>query len=145
MTSVRSAAPAETVALGEKFARELAPGAVVALTGTLGSGKTQMVIGLCRGLGVTARVASPTFTLINEYAAPFGSVVHIDLYRIDTRRELVELGIQEYFNDRCICLIEWAERMEEMLPADALVVRIEHGTRPEERIVSFGRQDGGRG
>ena len=80
------------------------PGDVVGLIGELGSGKTQFVSGVCEGLGVTVRVTSPTFTLINEYPAPAGNVVHIDLYRIDTGAELAELGIEEYFNDRNICL-----------------------------------------
>jgi tRNA threonylcarbamoyladenosine biosynthesis protein TsaE len=139
MRIVHTRSSEETVALGASFAASLAPGAVVGLVGDLGSGKTQFVIGVCRGLGLDARVSSPTFTLINEYPAPFGTVVHADLYRIGTRRELAELGIEEYFNDRCLCLIEWAERMREDLPGDAYLVSIAAGVDAAERVFTFDR------
>jgi tRNA threonylcarbamoyladenosine biosynthesis protein TsaE len=137
MRTVHTHSCEETLALGASFAASLAPGAVVGLTGDLGSGKTQFVIGVCRGLGLDARVSSPTFTLINEYPAPFGTVVHADLYRISTRGELAELGIEEYFNDRCICLIEWAERMSGDLPDHVHLVTILPGTGTGERVFTF--------
>jgi tRNA threonylcarbamoyladenosine biosynthesis protein TsaE len=139
MRIVHTRSSEETVALGASFAASLAPGAVVGLVGDLGSGKTQFVVGVCRGLGLDARVSSPTFTLINEYPAPFGTVVHADLYRISTRRELAELGIEEYFNDRCLCLIEWAERMRGDLPGDAHLVSIAAGVDAAERVFTFDR------
>lgn len=139
MTTVRTHSGAETIALGKMFAESLSPGSVAGLTGALGSGKTQLVIGICAGLGVSAHVASPTFTLINEYAAPFGTVVHVDLYRINSRSELAELGIEEYFNDRCVCLIEWAERMQEYLPEGAHQVTLAHGSGSDERVITFDR------
>ncbi len=143
MTTVRTASREETTALGRSFAARLVPGDVVGLVGELGSGKTRLVIGLCGGLGVEARVASPTFTLINEYPAPFGTVVHADLYRIGSRVELAELGIEEYFNRRCICLIEWAERMHDLLPPGAHIVTIAHGNAPDERVLTFSRKENG--
>jgi tRNA threonylcarbamoyladenosine biosynthesis protein TsaE len=143
MTTVRTGSSAETIALGQSFARSVRPGSVVGLVGTLGSGKTQLVIGICRGLGVEAHVASPTFTLINEYPAPFGTVVHADLYRIGSRTELAELGIEEYFNNRCICLIEWAERMDDILPAEAHMVTVAHGADADERVFTFARRGPG--
>jgi len=131
--------PGETVALGRRTAAELVPGDVVALSGTLGSGKTLFVCGVCEGLGVSGRVSSPTFTLINEYPAPFGEVAHIDLYRIRSEAELAELGIEEYFNDRCIACIEWPEAMAGHLPAAAIRVSIVHGPGETERTITIER------
>ena len=145
MNTVQTRSREETIALGESFARSLSPGTVVGLIGNLGSGKTQLVIGICRGLGVESRVASPTFTLINEYAAPAASVIHVDLYRIGSRAELAELGIEEYFNNRCICLVEWAERMRDLLPGDAQIVTIAYGADPSERVFTFGETASGGG
>ncbi len=137
MKEVVSTSADETAELGRSYAADLQPGDVVALIGELGSGKTRFVAGICRGLGVPGQVASPTFTLINEYPAPFGAVAHIDLYRIDSPSELVELGLEEYFSGRYVCLIEWAEKVEEMLPPGFRVVRIEHGEHEDERLFSF--------
>lgn len=135
MMEATTSSPAETESFGRKLAGTLRPGDVVALFGTLGTGKTRLVTGLCEGLGVSARVSSPTFTLVNEYASPFGSVVHIDLYRIASARELSELGVQEYFNDRTICFIEWPELVLPLLPPDHLTVRMSHGAANEERRI----------
>ena len=132
-----SSSPEATAELGSLYARALRPGAVVALIGELGSGKTQFVGGICRGLGVTMNATSPTFTLINEYPAPFGSVIHVDLYRIARRDEIAELGIEEYFSDRTVCLIEWAEKLEGMLPPDTRILRFFHGRGERERVIEL--------
>ena len=137
MTRHRSSSPEATAELGFRYARSLRPGAVVALIGELGSGKTQFVGGICRGLGVAMTATSPTFTLINEYPAPFGSVIHVDLYRIAHRAEIAELGLEEYFSDRTVCLIEWAEKLEGMLPSDARVLRFFHGQGEQERVIEL--------
>jgi tRNA threonylcarbamoyladenosine biosynthesis protein TsaE len=78
---------------------------------------------------------SPTFTLINEYPAPFGTVAHIDLYRIGSKSELAELGIEEYFTERCICLIEWAELAADVLPPRHYDVLLSHGGGDNEREI----------
>ncbi len=131
--------PEETVQVGKSFAAGLRPGDVVTLTGNLGSGKTQFVIGVCEGLKAAGHVASPTFTFINEYRAPFGKVAHMDLYRINKQSEINELGIEEYFNENCICLIEWPERIVDMIPLRHFDVRITYGTKDDERqVVIFG-------
>lgn len=137
MTRHRSSSPDATAELGRLYARSLRPGAVVALIGELGSGKTHFVGGVCRGLGVTMTATSPTFTLVNEYPAPFGSVIHIDLYRIAHRAEIAELGLEEYFSDRTVCLIEWAEKLEGMLPPDVRVLRFFHGRGEHERVIEL--------
>lgn len=127
----------ETTDLGRRIGALLKPGDVVAICGNLGTGKTSLVMGLCEVLRVRTHVASPTFTMINEYAAPWGTVAHIDLYRIRSRKELMELGIEEYFNDRSICLIEWAEQILDLLPPDHYVVRLAYGTGDDERAITL--------
>lgn len=139
MTEALTRSAGETTALGREFARSLRPGSVVAMVGTLGSGKTCFVAGACAVLGVTVRVTSPTFTLINEYPAPFGMVAHIDMYRIGSRREVAELGIEEYFSPRHICFIEWADAVLDLLPPAHFRVTITHGAEEgERRIVIVG-------
>lgn len=135
MTLHRSHSPEETARLGKQFAASLHNGSVVALTGNLGTGKTHFVAGVCEGLGIRGHVASPTFTIINEYPADGRTVVHVDLYRIGSSRELLDLGIEEYFGDRFICLIEWAERMEEYLPQSYVRVKLAHGEHDDERVI----------
>jgi tRNA threonylcarbamoyladenosine biosynthesis protein TsaE len=142
MKRITTHSAGETAASGRAFAAELMPGDVVALSGPLGSGKTQFVRGVCEGLGASGHLSSPSFTLIHEYPAPFGMVAHIDLYRIRSRAELAELGIEEYFNDRCIACIEWPEAVMEVLPPGVVRVIIEHGGDENERIITIER--GGR-
>src|SRR4026207_1524521 len=92
-----SRSPAETEALGEAFAREAKPGWVIGLTGDLGAGKTQLVKGIARGLGIASRIQSPTFTLVHEYREGRLPLYHIDLYRLDTREQIVVAGLEDYF------------------------------------------------
>jgi tRNA threonylcarbamoyladenosine biosynthesis protein TsaE len=129
----------ETAALGRTLAASLKPGDVVALSGTLGTGKTRFVQGVCEALGVRAHVGSPTFTLINEYPAPFGAVVHIDLYRISSTAEAAALGIEEYFTDRCICLLEWPETAARLLPPGHYAVGFRHGQGRDERLITIAK------
>jgi tRNA threonylcarbamoyladenosine biosynthesis protein TsaE len=131
----------ETIDLGKSFAATIAPGDVVALVGNLGTGKTQFVRGVCAGLNVHGHVASPTFTMIHEYDVSFGKVVHIDLYRVASRAEVAELGIEDYFNDNCICLIEWAERVLDVLPPHHYEVRMQFGDADDERKILIGEVD----
>ena len=137
MRRIFSRSAEETEAAGRAFAARLQPGDVVALTGTLGSGKTRFVAGVCEGLGVRAHVSSPTFTLINEYPAAFGVVAHVDMYRINSMKEVADLGIEEYFNSRCVCLIEWAERVLAILPPAHFRVSFAHGVSEQEREIQI--------
>ncbi len=137
--TVTTTSPAETTDLGRSFASRLHPGDVVALLGDLGTGKTRFVMGVCDALGARGHVASPTFTLINEYPAPFGAVVHIDMYRIGSRGELRELGVEEYFDDRHVCLIEWAEEVLDLLPPKYYRVELGYGAREQERTIRISR------
>ena len=111
MKSVVTNSPEETAALGETWAREVAPGWTLALCGDLGMGKTQLVKGLARGLGVTARLTSPTFALVNEHTGGRVPLFHLDLYRLDTRAQIAGAGLDEYFfTPRGVTVVEWAER-----------------------------------
>jgi tRNA threonylcarbamoyladenosine biosynthesis protein TsaE len=135
MTSLQTHSSDETTRLGRTFASSLRPGDVVALTGDLGTGKTHFIIGVCEGLGVRGHVASPTFTLVNEYAASGCTVVHVDLYRIMSMRELEGIGVEEYFNERYICLIEWAERLGTQMPRGAIRIHLAHGESESDRVI----------
>lgn len=101
----------------------IAPGTVIALTGPMGSGKTAFVQGLARGLGITEPITSPSFALVHEYEAQ-PPLFHVDLYRIDSSRELSLLAIEEYFEPAAITVIEWSERASEILPANTIEVSI---------------------
>lgn len=133
----------ETFDLGRMFAATLKPGDVVAIVGNLGSGKTRFVQGACAGLGVTGHVSSPTFTIINEYAAPSGAVAHIDLYRIGARSELTNTGVQEYFNERTVCFIEWAEVILDLLPPAYFLVRIVQSGGDDGREITIDHRETG--
>ncbi len=106
--------PAETATLGEHWGRTVARGCVIALHGDLGAGKTQWVKGLARGLGITARVHSPTFTLVNVYPGGRLSLFHLDLYRLETPDQIHEAGLEEYLTPDGVTVIEWAERNDQV-------------------------------
>jgi tRNA threonylcarbamoyladenosine biosynthesis protein TsaE len=111
MPIVITRSTAETESLGESWGREAERGWVIGLTGELGAGKTQLVKGLARGLGVTVRVHSPTFTLVNEYTGGRLRLFHLDLYRLETREQILSAGLEEYLQPSGVAVIEWAERM----------------------------------
>ncbi len=131
-----SHAPEETAALGTALAALLQPGDVVALSGDLGAGKTTLVQGLARGLGITQPVTSPTFILINEYRST-PPLYHVDCYRlVDAPAEAWAIGLDELLYDDGICVIEWADRLRSLLPAERLdVILIWIG--PHERLVEI--------
>ena len=115
----------ETRALGEKLGREAAAGQVYTLTGDLGVGKTVFTQGFARGLGVKEHVNSPTFTIVQEYGEGRLPFYHCDVYRIGDIEEMDEIGYEDYFYGEGVCLIEWAELIEELLPENRIAVRIE--------------------
>lgn len=111
MPSIVSNSPDETLRLGEQWGREAKAGWVIGLTGDLGAGKTQLVKGIARGLGISSRIQSPTFTLIHEYSEGRLPLYHIDLYRLDTPEQVFAAGLQEYFSQTDgVTVVEWAER-----------------------------------
>jgi tRNA threonylcarbamoyladenosine biosynthesis protein TsaE len=105
-----SHSPAETEALGETWGRAAKRGLVIALSGDLGAGKTQLVKGLARGLGITTRVHSPSFTLVNVYTGGRLTLFHLDLYRLETKEQIFSAGVEEYLRPDGVTVIEWAER-----------------------------------
>lgn len=108
-----------------EFLREKPQGSVIALYGAMGAGKTTFTKALCRVLGVPDGVNSPTFTIINEYRDRNNTpVFHLDLYRIEKIGELYDIGIEEFIYSGHLCLIEWPEKMEEILPEDCIRVTI---------------------
>jgi tRNA threonylcarbamoyladenosine biosynthesis protein TsaE len=131
--------PAETESLGERWGRTAQCGLVIALTGELGAGKTQFVKGLARGLGIPARVHSPTFTLVNEYGGGRLRLFHLDLYRLETRAQIVSAGLEEFLQPDGVTVIEWAEKLEsgEGKREDGKVrkVKIEIAGESERKIV----------
>ena len=117
---------AETQTLGEGFSKNLNRGSVVALTGELGSGKTQFIKGICKALGVKEIVNSPTFVLVNEYDAGTEKIYHFDLYRIKSPDEVINIGLYDYLNSGCILLIEWPELIIDLLPRDTVKISLSH-------------------
>jgi tRNA threonylcarbamoyladenosine biosynthesis protein TsaE len=113
MATFISHSPAETESLGETFGRAAKRGFVFALSGELGAGKTQLVKGLARGLGIPARVHSPTFTLVNEYAGGRLKLFHLDLYRLESRAQIRAAGLEEFLQPDGVAVIEWAEKLED--------------------------------
>jgi tRNA threonylcarbamoyladenosine biosynthesis protein TsaE len=114
----------ETECAGETFAGFLQPGDVVALYGDLGAGKTAFVRGMAKGLGVTGRVSSPTFTIVNEYPGPV-PLFHFDMYRLGSSDELFEIGWEDYLVRGGVCAVEWSENVEDAFYPDTIRVHIE--------------------
>lgn len=114
---IRTQSPQETQSLGVKIGQKLRPGDVIALIGDLGTGKTCLTQGIARGVGIAPDevVSSPSYILINEYNGNI-PIYHIDLYRIETATEIAELGLGEYVDGNGVCIIEWADRMDDTLP-----------------------------
>ena len=129
----------ETLELAAAFAGTLETGNVVALFGELGSGKTVFARGIARALGITEKITSPTFILINEF---HGSIplYHMDLYRMDSIQEIQDIGVEDYFYGDGICVVEWAEKLGELYPENAIRVRLKH-LGDTNREIEIERQD----
>ena len=133
----RIAADAQaTREVAAEFVANLREGSVVALTGDLGSGKTEFVKGLAIGLRCSSEVTSPTFTLVHEYRGGRLPLIHMDLYRLDDARELADFGFDEYLMGDGICAIEWANKFPERLPEDVMIVRFSIGE-GDRRIIDI--------
>src|SRR5256885_7353256 len=110
MATSISHSPSETEALGEEWGRAARSGLIIGLSGDLGTGKTQLVEGFARGLGITMRVHSPTFALVNIYTGGRLTLFHLDLYRLETREQILAAGLEEYLKPDGVTVVEWAER-----------------------------------
>lgn len=130
-----STSPEETIAFGKEFASELTGGDVVCLYGELGAGKTHFVKGMAEGLGIDQNeVHSPTFTLIHEYVGE-PPLYHFDCYRMESTQEALEIGAEEYFYGDGICVIEWPERIESLIPPEAIWITIEAPDKNTRKFV----------
>lgn len=137
MTSsvIVSVSSSETLRFGEDMGAALLPGMIVGLTGSLGAGKTVMIQGMCKGLGYDGNVTSPTFSLLNIYAGRV-EIYHFDFYRLEGIADLEDIGYEEYFgSDKGVCLIEWADRVPDAMPPDAVIVNLEILSETERRIT----------
>lgn len=123
----------ETFIIGQKFVKTLAPGSVVAMYGDLGAGKTAFVRGMASGLGLSARVTSPTFTIVNEYLGKY-PLFHFDMYRLSCSDELFDIGWEDYLSRGGICAVEWSENVEDAFTDDTTRVRITKLNETQRRI-----------
>lgn len=127
----------ETEEFGINFAKSLKPNSVVALTGPLGAGKTTLTKSIARGLGVTETITSPTFTIVCEYETGVLPLYHFDVYRVHDEEDLFEMGFEEYFHKGGVCLIEWADLVEDLLPEDTVRIELEYGEEETQRTVKI--------
>jgi len=123
LTRFETSSAAETIELGRTLASRLEPGDVVAFYGELGAGKTTMIKGIAAGLGVADVVKSPSFVIVTEYVGRL-PVYHVDLYRLDEKSDFESIGLDSYLDGDGVCLIEWAERAEKVLPDTTTRVRM---------------------
>lgn len=125
--SVITKSAEETRQLGGKIAAKINNGDVIALYGDLGSGKTQLVKGICAAIGVKEIVNSPTFIIVNEYSSEkFQKIFHFDFYRLKHYSDIESIGFDDYMNSRGIVMIEWPEIIEDTLPESTIKIRISH-------------------
>ena len=126
---------AETEAFGEHLAKALQPGDVIAYRGELGAGKTALTRGIARGLGITDRVTSPTYTIVNEYLSGRLPLFHFDMYRLGSADELFDIGWEDYLQRGGVCAVEWSENVEDALESP-IIVDIRHGDEDDTRIIT---------
>jgi tRNA threonylcarbamoyladenosine biosynthesis protein TsaE len=126
----------DTRSVGEAFADLLRPRDAVILTGELGAGKTTLVQGIARGLGVTDSVVSPTFTLVREYRGRL-EVAHVDVYRLERIQDVMDLGLEELGDGEAVLLVEWGDAVEEVLPADHVTIELTGAEDDDARRLVF--------
>ncbi len=129
----------ETEDLGSRLARQLPDGAVVALYGDLGAGKTAFVRGMARGMGLCCRVSSPTFTIVNEYLGE-RDLIHFDMYRLSGADELFDIGWEDYLRRGAVCAVEWSEKVQDAFFGDEITVTIDKLGDAERKITIEGAE-----
>jgi tRNA threonylcarbamoyladenosine biosynthesis protein TsaE len=134
----------ETIAFGRSLAAELIPPLLILLRGDLGAGKTTLVKGIAEGFQAASAddVASPTFTLVHEYRGPRATLYHIDLYRVDTERELETLGLDDLLGPTSILLIEWGEKFARFVRERNVEIALERTGESDRRIQVVESEDG---
>ncbi|MBP2625764.1 MAG: putative protein family ATPase [Firmicutes bacterium] len=134
MLNLKTTSPEETFSFGQCLAKVLGPGLVVCLAGDLGAGKTLLVQGLAKALGVEDTINSPTFTILNVYEASF-PIYHFDLYRLEYAEELFDIGFYEYTEGQGLSIIEWPDKFPGELPDEYLWIDVKSGNNIDERIL----------
>ena len=136
---IRSNSPGETREIGRRLAEKLTQGTVIAFSGDLGAGKTAMISGLAEGLGVTDRVTSPTFTIVNEYGGGRLPLFHFDLYRLGGGEELYDIGWDDYLVRGGVCAVEWSENAWSAMADGQRLIRVKmaRGDGDETRIITL--------
>ena len=124
MTEFITNSELETEQLGERLAKAVSDGAVIAMYGDLGAGKTAFVRGMARGMGLTCRVSSPTFTIVNEYLGE-RELIHFDMYRLSGAEELFDIGWEDYISRGAVCVVEWSENVQDAFFGDEIKVTID--------------------
>lgn len=122
MTTVTAVTREDTQAVGKRLAASLRAGDVILLSGRMGAGKSEFARGVARGLGIESAVPSPSFTILNVYDEGRLPLYHFDWYRIGDESELTDMGLEEYIGGDGVCLIEWHERADDLIPDTALEV-----------------------
>ena len=135
LSVIISKSPEETENLGKKMAKLLSPGDFISLTGDLGAGKTLLVQGIAKGLGIEDIVTSPTFTIIQEYDQGRTPLYHMDVYRIEDPIQMEDLGYEEYFYGQGVTFVEWGNLISELFPKEHLKINIKH--LKDGREISF--------
>ena len=124
----------DTNKFGLELARKLKAGDIISLIGNLGAGKTTLTKSIAEGLGIKEMITSPTFTIVQEYHDGRLPLYHFDVYRINDVEEMYELGYEEYFFGQGICVIEWADKIMDIIPKESMIIEIEYGRDVNERI-----------
>lgn len=136
MATFISNSAAETEQFAQRFASEVESGSVLALKGDLGAGKTQFVKGFVAGLGSSAAVASPTFTIVHEYPGGRLPVYHFDFFRLEDRQSVARLGLDDYVFGDGVCVIEWADRFPDFVPEQARWISFEIKSENARAIIA---------
>ena len=129
----------DTEEVGRKLAEKLPGGSVVAMYGDLGAGKTAFVRGMAKGMGLSCRVSSPTFTIVNEYLGE-RELIHFDMYRLSSADELFDIGWEDYLSRGAVCAVEWSENVQDAFFGDEVVVRIEKLNDTDRKITIEGAE-----
>lgn len=134
MREIKISSEKEAAEFGKRLGKTLESGDVLALVGELGTGKTTLTKAIAAGLDISETVTSPTFTIVKEYNSGRLPLFHFDVYRLENGREFIEIGGEEHFDAGGICVIEWADKIAEILPDDTKLILLEYGENEGERI-----------